>query len=213
MPIFGPGTVRVDPEYVRLIRLLIGYHNDGDYLRDVVAVGERAIGCVREAPEGVVGAALVLDIDETSLANDWPHLLRPEAHGAAGERYTYYDENAWNHWVKEARAPPIDVTLEISRLARSRDWTLFFITGRPSTQRMATETNLRRAGYDGWTEVVMREEVDRHVDASVFKSAARRRIAEGGYRIMVNVGDQASDLSGGFAEHTFKLPNPFYFVP
>jgi len=27
------------------------------------------------------------------------------------------------------------------------------------------------------------------------------------------VGDQLSDLSGGHAERTFKVPNPFYFVP
>jgi len=31
-----------------------------------------------------------------------------------------------------------------------------------------------------------------------------------GYAIVVNIGDQMSDLDGGFAERTFKLPNPFY---
>jgi hypothetical protein len=29
----------------------------------------------------------------------------------------------------------------------------------------------------------------------------------------VNIGDQMSDLDGGFAERTYKLPNPFYFIP
>jgi len=28
--------------------------------------------------------------------------------------------------------------------------------------------------------------------------------------IIANIGDQESDLAGGFAEKTFKLPNPFY---
>lgn len=31
--------------------------------------------------------------------------------------------------------------------------------------------------------------------------------------MVVNVGDQASDLLGGYAELTFKLPNPFYVIP
>ena len=27
------------------------------------------------------------------------------------------------------------------------------------------------------------------------------------------MGDQESDLSGGYAERTFKLPNPVYYLP
>jgi hypothetical protein len=27
------------------------------------------------------------------------------------------------------------------------------------------------------------------------------------------MGDQLSDLEGGYAERTFKLPNPFYWIP
>ncbi|MGB6550988.1 MAG: HAD family acid phosphatase [Xanthobacteraceae bacterium] len=30
--------------------------------------------------------------------------------------------------------------------------------------------------------------------------------------MIANVGDQESDLSGGYAEKTFKLPNPFYYI-
>jgi hypothetical protein len=29
---------------------------------------------------------------------------------------------------------------------------------------------------------------------------------------VANLGDQVSDLSGGFAEKTFKLPDPFYLT-
>jgi hypothetical protein len=31
--------------------------------------------------------------------------------------------------------------------------------------------------------------------------------------IVANMGDQPSDLEGGFAERTFLLPNPFYRIP
>lgn len=38
------------------------------------------------------------------------------------------------------------------------------------------------------------------------KSGERGKIAEEGYTIIANVGDQESDLSGGYAEWTYKLP-------
>ena len=30
--------------------------------------------------------------------------------------------------------------------------------------------------------------------------------------ILVNIGDQQSDLAGGHARRAFKLPSPFYFI-
>ena len=38
-------------------------------------------------------------------------------------------------------------------------------------------------------------------------------IAERGYTIIFSMGDQDSDLAGGYAERTFKLPNPVYYLP
>ena len=46
-----------------------------------------------------------------------------------------------------------------------------------------------------------------------FKSGARRAIEDDGYKILVNIGDQDSDLNGGVAKKAFKLPNPMYFIP
>ncbi|MGA2448091.1 MAG: HAD family acid phosphatase [Polyangiaceae bacterium] len=213
MPLFGPNTVRVDTQHIHLIRLLRGYHDDGEYEQDIRSVGELALRCVKDAPANCPSPAIVFDIDETSLANDWPRLLRPEARAAAGDRFSYYDQSHWNALVERACAPPVQATLDVYRLTRSLGWTIFFITGRPDTQREATEKNLVASGYAGWARVVMRDEGERTVDASIYKSAARKRITEAGHTILVNIGDQASDLSGGFAAHTFKLPNPFYFVP
>jgi hypothetical protein len=33
------------------------------------------------------------------------------------------------------------------------------------------------------------------------------------FLIIANLGDQASDLAGGCAEHAYKIPNPFYYTP
>ena len=43
--------------------------------------------------------------------------------------------------------------------------------------------------------------------------AVFRHLAEQGYTILLSMGDQESDLAGGYAEKTFKLPNPVYYLP
>ena len=47
-----------------------------------------------------------------------------------------------------------------------------------------------------------------------YKSGDRALTAADGYRIVLNAGDQRSDLAGDpQAEHSVKLPDPFYFIP
>jgi hypothetical protein len=46
-----------------------------------------------------------------------------------------------------------------------------------------------------------------------YKSGTRAYIESLGYDIVADLGDQYSDLLGGFADKTFKLPNPNYYLP
>ena len=46
-----------------------------------------------------------------------------------------------------------------------------------------------------------------------YKALTRRHIEAAGYDIVANFGDQYSDLQGGFADRTVKLPNPTYYLP
>lgn len=46
-----------------------------------------------------------------------------------------------------------------------------------------------------------------------YKSGVRAYIESLGYTIVGSFGDQFSDLLGGFAVKTFKMPNPNYFLP
>jgi acid phosphatase len=49
---------------------------------------------------------------------------------------------------------------------------------------------------------------------STFKTYSRVDIEKRfGVAIIANVGDQMSDLIGEHAERTFKVPNPFYYIP
>jgi predicted secreted acid phosphatase len=46
-----------------------------------------------------------------------------------------------------------------------------------------------------------------------YKSGTRAYIESQGYDIVGDFGDQFSDLLGGFADKTFKMPNPNYYLP
>jgi hypothetical protein len=89
---------------------------------------------------------------------------------------------------------------------------VFFISGRPPNLRDATERNLREQGYDP-TGVILLPEDAKFASAVDFKAPERRRLTLAGYTILLSMGDQESDLRGGYAERTFKLPNPVYYLP
>jgi len=46
-----------------------------------------------------------------------------------------------------------------------------------------------------------------------YKSGTRAYIESQGYEVVADIGDQFSDLLGGFADKTFKMPNPNYYLP
>jgi predicted secreted acid phosphatase len=97
-------------------------------------------------------------------------------------------------------------------LAKSKGIAVFFVTGRQEAQRDATVKNLTDVGYAGWVELIM--QVNGNKDPARKAKPRNRAAIEGkGYRIVLSIGDQASDLAGCCAERVFKLPNPFYLVP
>ena len=49
--------------------------------------------------------------------------------------------------------------------------------------------------------------------AADFKAPHRAAIEKQGYKIILNIGDQPSDLAGGYSEKTVLLPNPYYRIP
>ena len=149
--------------------------------------------------------AIVFDIDETSLSN-WA----VETHDDFG--YIPADSNMC---IALQCGRRIESTLRIFREAEKDKVAIFFITGRPESQRADTKANLVAEGYDHWEDLNLRPE-DHKKDQTVaqYKSGERARIVARGYRIVLNVGDQMSDLVGDpQADHSVKLPNPFYFIP
>ena len=121
--------------------------------------------------------------------------------------------------------------------AARHGYAVFYLTGRPTTQAAATLGNLTKAdvGYpapttltNGQSGLFLKPAVTdypAYLTAACasdpggkcttihYKSATRKYIESSGYDIVANFGDQFSDLKGGFADRTFKLPNPTYFLP
>ncbi len=91
--------------------------------------------------------------------------------------------------------------------------TVFFITGRPEALRPQTIEGLREARYSGRLRIYLKPPSYKRASVIGYKAGARKTITSRGYRILVNVGDQQSDLKGGYSKKTYKLPNPMYFTP
>lgn len=146
-----------------------------------------------------VKPAIVLDIDETSLSN------------YAGLDASNFSQAGLVPGAVAGSDPAIQSTLDLYRLARSKGAEAFFITGRPEIIRDPTESNLSSVGYDQGFTLITKPS---GLETIEYKSGERARIEEElGFEILVNVGDQDSDLAGGHARAAFKLPNPMYFIP
>jgi acid phosphatase len=151
-------------------------------------------------------------------------------------------------WERMAKGTAIRPTLELFREALKDGVSVFMITGRNEDQapaggvsmRDATGTNLKNEGYVGYTCLFLQQHGEGTVDpdwhlcpalqrpadfpstspgTAKFKEAVRNAIVAAGYTIVINVGDQVSDLTGtndinhihdGPAKASFLLPNPFY---
>jgi predicted secreted acid phosphatase len=145
--------------------------------------------------------AIVLDIDETSLSN---------YSAIVADAFTFGPNSQAEATNEIGKA--ITQTRTVFNDAKARGIAVFFVTGRPESQRAVTEDNLRREGFDGWQGLTLKP-VGSTLTTVAYKSGARAAIEQQGFRIVANVGDQYSDLAGGHADRAFKIPNPFYFLP
>jgi predicted secreted acid phosphatase len=190
------------------------YHNSGAYQRDLQLVADEATSWIKARAPSAHQPALVLDIDETALSN-WEIIKRDDfGRPIAGPAdITSVGPWGWAAWDQLGRDPAIEPTLQVFRTARAAGVAVFFITGRPESQRIATERNLRAVGYKDYAKLFMVPNGVHFASAVDFKMPVRIQIEQLGFTIIANMGDQPSDLLGGHAEKKFLLPDPFYRVP
>jgi len=199
------------PNLGKLKTQLIAYHDcvrpRGCYVPDLNRQSDLAIGYlqhrVARAKPGEK-LALVLDIDETALSN-WTEEVQDD--------FGYIGKD-WDEWVGKKQAPAIEGTLRLYNEALKYKVAVFFITGRSTAQEDATVENLKAIGYHDWVGLAVRGPHPSGQTTVEYKSGERKKIVAAGYHIILNVGDQLSDLTGNpRAELSVKLPNPFYYIP
>jgi len=96
--------------------------------------------------------------------------------------------------------------LNVAEYAQEHGVSLFFVTARPGIIEEPTEWNLEHDGYD-ISGLYVRGLFDLFKDVAAYKTAQRVDIENKGYDIIANIGNSATDLSGGHADSTFKLPD------
>lgn len=192
---------------------LMQYHDSGEYERQTRDVANWARDYLESRFPAYVSKdakiAAVFDIDETSLSN-WDVMAGCGFCSYSTQLQLYKDK-----LYSSSHDPAITPVLELFNFAKNKGIAVFFVTGRTESQREATTANLHEAGYTNWADLYMQPDLppgEPRLPARVFKPKNRREITDKGYTIVLNIGDQASDLAGCCAERTFKLPNPFYLV-
>ncbi|MFI5967285.1 HAD family acid phosphatase [Streptomyces asoensis] len=123
--------------------------------------------------------AIVFDIDNTTLETDF------------GFSYP---------------SPANKPVLDVAKYAQEHGVSLFFVTARPGIIAGVTDYNLKYVGYQV-SGLYVRGFLDLFKDVAAYKTAQRVTIESKGYTIIANIGNSATDLSGGHAETTYKLPD------
>jgi hypothetical protein len=158
--------------------------------------------------------ALVLDIDDTSLLTYGYEISQ-------GFGFTPASNLAY---LQTHTLPAVFGMTSLANWAAQHKITVFWITGRHESQRALTAANLSAVGYISPVDTA---HVFLRPDASPpayltcalscttiqYKSLTRGHIVAAGYDVLADVGDQFSDLKGGSADRTVKMPNPMYFIP
>jgi hypothetical protein len=210
VPTAPPGPLNVGT----IKPLLLDYHARF-YDDDVAAVFNSAQKFMEQNATQSKRPVIVLDIDETSLTN-WPNLAADDFGFVPGGACDLlpFGPCGFNDWILKSSAEAIEPALKLFKAAKLRGVGVIFITGRPNSQRDATVINLEHAGFDGWTELRTRPDHDTRT-VQEYKMDERIAVETGpeGYTIIANIGDQISDIDGGHGGCTFKVPNPFYFIP
>jgi hypothetical protein len=204
---------------------------DSNYAKEVKRIEDAARGKLGAKPHGPGTKAIVLDVDDTTLLN-WNYEVASN---------WAYNPTTNAEFVTDQKFPAGPGMVDLVRSAQQAGYAIFFITGRPAAQEPATLGNLGSdgigvdAGYPAPTALPNGEDglftkpdpaaYPDYLQAACaadpggkcttihYKSATRAHIESLGYDIVLDFGDQQSDLTGGYADHTVKLPNPNYYLP
>jgi predicted secreted acid phosphatase len=177
-------------------------------------------------PAPAPNLAVVLDADDTTL---WTYDMED------GAMHFNFDPTIQNDdWVIPGKFPATPGMVDFVNEVQDRGYDVYGLTGRSASQEQATLDNLTKVGYDEFDAdnfftkfdatspkpdyLDCHTSVDPTDDPATcttveYKAGTRAYIESTGETIVLNIGDQYSDLQGGHALNNVKLPNPTYYLP
>ncbi|MFF1633173.1 HAD family acid phosphatase [Leifsonia sp. NPDC058248] len=204
----------------------IANKTDSPYIRELRALVQRQLPAVAAAcfvgKKLHTNPAIVLDADDTTL---WTYDME------VADMHFTFNPAEQDVWVQAQRFPATPSMVSLATVAQKSGCTIVGLTGRNDDQKAATLGNLAKVGYSGftaanyytkWTGIGASQQPSYITCAAAkcttieYKSQTRAHVESAGgghYDIVANFGDQFSDLIGGSADRTIKLPNPTYYLP
>ncbi|WP_174514849.1 HAD family acid phosphatase [Streptacidiphilus anmyonensis] len=161
--------------------------------------------------------AIVLDIDDTALSTYNYEL----------ETTFVYSPASNAQYIATKNFPAVFGMNNLANWAQAKGYTVFYITGRPESQRADTIRQLASQGFPDADDshLFLKDTANPPsylgtcaapawtCTTTQYKSGTRAHLESQGWVITANFGDQYSDLNGGYSEQTYKLPNPMYYLP
>jgi hypothetical protein len=193
---------------------LFTFDPNGAYAHEVGKIARAAERTLKaHHHKGHAKPAVLLDVDDTTLST---------------YSYEIYSNFVYNPSTNarfvdnpDFDLPAVPHMVDLVSHAKARGYEVFYLTGRGVAQLGGTVQDLEAAGYAPKDGNVYTKDMSAPWLSSCapscstiqYKSLTRQHIESLGYDIVVSLGDQDSDLKGGFADHTVKLPNPMYYLP
>jgi hypothetical protein len=204
---------------------------DSNYAKEAKSVAAQGKHWLADRHHTHGTKAILLDVDDTSLAT-WNYEIASN---------WAFNPTTNGQFVTDQKFPAVPGMVDLVNSAKREGYAVFFLTGRGAAQEAATLGNLTTDGigvdagypnpttlrngedglftkpaiadYPAYLKTACAADPNGSCTTIHYKSATRAHIESLGYDIVANFGDQFSDLKGGSADRTFKLPNPNYYLP
>jgi len=208
----------------------IANKTDSPYITEMNAIEANILAHMPAAP--TANLAVVFDADDTTL---WTYDMED------GAMKFNFNLALQGQWVHDQLFPATPGMVAFAKAVQAKGYNLYGITGRGASQESDTLANLTSVGYkldDGtplfnadnfFTKFETPDTKPSYLDCHTsvdpaddpakcttveYKAGTRKHIQDDLHQtIVLNIGDQFSDLQGGYSMNSVKLPNPTYYLP
>jgi len=161
---------------------------------------------LKNNPSGI--PALLLDYDDTFVSHYFN--FKHENFGNTAEQV--------DRRVRKTDLPIIPPMYNVYQKAVELNLEVFFVSYRKSIESHPIKEMrpyiIKNLEYHGIkiheSHIFVPNAEEAKLNSVIYKIQVRKKLTEEGYHIIANVGDQPSDIEGGYAERSFLLPNKLY---